>query len=161
MVFTFITEHSAFLPMSPLQLLGVVTAITALAAVAQRMARRRWEEQLCALAQQWHMNYSPSDQWRLTAKVARAFPVPGAAHIRLSDVIYGSDEESYHYIFAAAFTTGVVLGKRRLVRAASFSEPRNRQSTGEAATVLAPAELSLLEQFRKLGPQKALHGGAD
>jgi len=139
--------------MSPLQLLGVVTAITALAAIAQRMARRRWENQLRTLAQQWHMNYSPRDQWRLTAKVARGFPVPGAAHIRLADVIYGSDEQAYHYIFAAAFTTGVVLGKRRVIRAGSFSESRNRESTGEQSAILAPAELPLLEQYRRLAPK--------
>lgn len=141
--------------MSPLQLLGVVTAITALAAIAQRMSRRRWEQQLRVLAQQWKMNYSPRDQWRLTAKVARGFPIPGAAHIRLADVIYGSDEQSYHYIFAAAFTTGVVLGKRRLIRAGAFSEPRDRQGTPQNAAVLAPAELPLLEQYRKLAPESA------
>ena len=138
--------------MSPLQLLGVVTAITALAAIGQRMARRRWEQQLRALAQSWHMNYSPRDQWRLTAKVSRGFPVAGAAHIRLADVIYGSDDEAYHYIFAAAYTTGVVLGKRRVIRAGSFSEPRNREPTGEKIAVLAPAELPLLEQYRRLSP---------
>jgi hypothetical protein len=140
--------------MSPLQLLGVVTAITALAAIVQRMSRRRWEQQLRALAQQWHMNYSPSDQWRLTAKVARGFPVPGAAHIRLADVIYGSDEDSYHYIFAAAFTTGVVLGKRRVIRAGSFSEPRNRLG-GPQSAILAPAELPLLKQYRTFAPAGA------
>jgi hypothetical protein len=129
----------------------MVTGVTALAGVAQGMSRRRREGQLRSLALQWRMNYSPRDQWRLTGKVARNFPVPGAAHIKLTDLIYLSGPQAYRYIFTAEYTVGVVLGKRRLMRVGSFEEPRDRETSGAAARVtLGAAELSILEQYRSL-----------
>ena len=137
--------------MSPFALLGMVTGITALAGVAQGMSRRQREQQLRQLALQWKMNYSPRDQWRLTAKVARHFPVPGAAHIRITDLIYGSGARSYRYYFTAQYTTGVVLGKRRHVRAGSFEEPKDREIAGRSSDVLLGSpDLELIEQYRTL-----------
>lgn len=141
--------------MSPLHFLGLITGITALAAVAQGILRRGWEEHLRKLAATWGMNYSARDQLRLTAKVARAFPVPGAAHIKLIDLIYGAVGDRYRYIFTAEYTTGVVHGKRRIVRAGSFTESRTRDAAPAeqaAPAVLAPAELPLIEQYRRLAP---------
>jgi hypothetical protein len=139
--------------MSPLGLLALTFGITALAALAHRRSRHRRQNELRALAGQWQMNYSPRDQLRLTLKIAGRFPVPGAANLKVLDLIYGADQEKHRYVFTAEYTVGVVHRKRRLVRAAAFVEPRDSAQPHETTEVrLAPADLPLVEQYRRLAP---------
>jgi hypothetical protein len=102
------------------------------------------------------MNLGRTDTLRLTPKVARAFPVPGAARVRVYNVIYGrdaADPDRYRYVFTAEYTAGVVRGKRRFVRVGTWSEPRDRdRSDPPGQVVLAPPELPLMEQYRWLAP---------
>ena len=141
---------------SPSAVLWGVVAATLLAYAAERSRRRRSRGALRKLAVEWRMNYGPADTLRLTSKVARHFPVPGEANLRVVDVIYGadpSDPDRYRYVFTAEYTEGVVEAKHRLVRVGTFSEPRDREHGGPPRQVaLAPAGLSLIEQYRHLAP---------
>ncbi len=74
------------------------------------------------------MHFSPRDQFDLAARVAERFPVPGAAELRVSDLIYGSDGTMYRYLFSAEYTTGVIYAKHRHLRVATFSEPKERSA---------------------------------
>ena len=65
--------------MTPFGLLAAVLGLTAAAYVVEVALRRRSSEGLRRLAAEWRMNFSQSDRLRLTAKVARHFPLPGAA----------------------------------------------------------------------------------
>ena len=105
-------------------LVSLALCVTAGAAIAEKLARDRRRRVLRRLATAWRMNYSPFDPLRLTPRVAQNFPIPGAAHLRVSDVIYGIQGDRYRYIFTAEFTLGVVRTKRLMVRAATFTEPR-------------------------------------
>ena len=99
------------------------------------------------------MTYSRSDTLRLAPKVARGFPIPGAANLRVTDVIYGIDHERYRYVFRAEFTTGTIRSKRRVARVATFSEPRDRQrAQATPAVALAPQGGKLVDQYRHLAP---------
>ena len=139
--------------MTPLDVLAFTVCATAVAVAAEAVAARRRRKVLRRLAAEWRMTYSRFDSLRLTPKVVRNFPIPGAANLRISDVIYGIDHERYRYVFRAELTTGTVRRKKRGVRVATFSEPRDRQRAQATATVaLAPATGGLVEQYRHLAP---------
>ena len=137
--------------LTPALVLEVTLALTALAAFLEAASRRRRKRALRRLARQWHMTFSARDLLRLTPKVAAGLPVPGAADVYVKDVIYSSDADSYRYIFTAEYTTGVVQGKRRRARVASFLEPRERQADArETDVLLAPEDVPIIEQYRRL-----------
>jgi hypothetical protein len=139
--------------MTPLDVLAFTVCATAVAVAAESIAARRRRRTLRRLAAEWRMTYSRFDSLRLTPKVARSFPIPGAANLRVTDVIYGIDHERYRYVFRAEFTTGTVRSKRRSARVATFSEPRDRQRAAASASVaLAPDAGTLVEQYRHLAP---------
>jgi hypothetical protein len=136
--------------MSPTGLLGLSVSITGVAWLVERAGRRKRRTALRQLATEWGMKYNPVDQLRLTGAVARNFPIVGAARLNIVDLVYGSDDASYRYIFTCHFTTGVLQRKRRMVRAATFTEPRNRAQAPVPRIVLAPPNLPLIEQYRRL-----------
>lgn len=138
--------------MTPGLLLLACLALTALAGALDVMTHRRRARVLRALAQQWRMNYHPADQLRLTPKVLPHLPIPGAANVRVMDLIYGSERDRYRYVFSVEFTLGVSGSKRRVVRVASLSEPRERNGAGPVSVALAPDEGSLVDQYRYLAP---------
>jgi hypothetical protein len=138
--------------MSPGLLLLACVLLTAAAVALDVAAHRRRARALRALASQWRMNYHPADQLRLAAKVLPRLPMPGAANVRVMDLIYGSDRDRYRYVFSVEYTVGVVGPKRRVVRVASLSEPRERGAAGPTTLTLAPDEGSLVDQYRYLAP---------
>ena len=101
---------------------------------------------------QWGMHYNAGDQLRLATKVLPRLPVPGAANVRVMDLMYGSDRDRYRYVFSVEYTVGVVGPKRRVIRVASLSEPRERGNPGMVSLTLAPEDGSLLDQYRSLAP---------
>jgi len=140
--------------MNPSELLALAVAITVGAHFVESFLRRRSGDALRRLAAEWHMNFSLTDRLNLTGKVARHFPIPGAANLRVTNVIYGTAKDRYRYIFTTEYTIGVVRAKRRLTQAGSFSEPRGREDGPSTETVvLAPPNQPLVEQYRALGPQ--------
>lgn len=137
----------------PLVALGFLAGCTALAGAIQSLSRRRRKRALRRLAAQWRMTYSSRDRLRITSRVADRLPIPGAADVHVADVIYGTQGARYRYIFTTEYTLGAVGGKRRQVRVAAFSESRDRKCAEPPEPVmLAPEELPLLEQYRRLAP---------
>jgi hypothetical protein len=141
--------------MSPGLLLLSCLLATGIAASIDVAMHRRRSAALRALASQWGMNYHPGDQLRLAAKVLPRLPVPGAANVRVLDLIYGSDRDRYRHVFSVEYTLGVIGTKRRVVRVASLSEPRDRSSSAPIVLTLAPEEGSLIDQYRALAPVPA------
>jgi hypothetical protein len=137
--------------MSPLEFLALMLSITAIAAAAQWVLRRRQVTALRRLAAEWRMHYSPVDRFRIAAKIAPRLPVPGAAAVRVVDLLYGIEDRHYRYMFVTEYTTGVIRTKTGIRRVATFVEPRDPDKNGAALElVMAPAELSILEQYRAL-----------
>jgi hypothetical protein len=73
--------------MSPGALLLVCLLLTALGVAVDVAAHRRRSHALRGLASQWRMNYHPADQLRIAGKVLSRLPVPGAANVRVMDLI--------------------------------------------------------------------------
>jgi hypothetical protein len=143
-------------PLGPGAAFGLLVGLTALAALIETFSRQRQKRSLRRLAAEWGMTYSPHERLKVVPKIAPSFPVPGAADLHVLDLIYGSKGDSYHYIFTVEFTVGVVRGKRRLSRVATFTEPRDREFRESPGPVsLAPEDLPLLEQYQKLAPVTA------
>lgn len=146
----------AWFPLSPAVVLVVLVALSVLAALIDKASRRRRKRALRQLAVQWQMTYSATDQLRVAAKVVARLPVPGAADVYVTDVIYGGEGDSYRYWFTAEYTIGAVRVKRRQVRVGTFSEPRDRKAGGVAGPVAFASEgLPLIEQYLKLGPRQS------
>ena len=133
----------------PLVLLAALVLTTAVAVFVDRGRRRTAAAAYRRLAVAHEMHYSRGDPLRLTPRVAAALPVPGAAAVRVIDLLYRTDAAGHRYVFTAEYTVGVVATKRRVRRAAAFDEPR-----GAVAPVpvirLADPGAPLTEQYREL-----------
>jgi hypothetical protein len=138
--------------MTPQLLLILLLEISAAAILWQYVTRRRRTRRLEALAREWNMHFSPGDRFKLASRVAERFPVPGAAGVRVLDLVYGMKGERFHYVFTVDYTRGVVRTKKRLRRVAGFSEPRERAGGAELGgeLVLADAGLETTAQYRQV-----------
>jgi hypothetical protein len=137
--------------MPPIILLAVMCALTAAALMTDTLRRRRIHRALRRLAVEQRMHFSAYDQLRLAPRVANGLDIPGAAAVGIVDLLYASEDGRYRYIFTVEYTTGVVQSKRRIRRAAAFSEPRDRTATVPPCAIrMAPLDLPLLEQYRWL-----------
>lgn len=142
--------------MTPAHVFLAIVALTAVAYAVDRSMRRRASKAVRRLAAAWRMNFGRVDSLRLTPRVARALPVPGAANLLVWDVVYGIEGDRYRYYFTAGYTVGTVRAKRRVVRVGTFSEPRDRDKGDPASpVVLAPSTLKVIEQYEHLGPRQA------
>jgi hypothetical protein len=139
-------------------LLVAFLVLTLTVLVAESVRQNRQAEAVRRLAGRWRMNFGRRDTLRLTARVARAFPVPGAAALRVFHIAYGTEGDRYRYVFTTQYTLGVTGPKVRHTRVAAFDEPRDRRGgAGDDAGTLVLAEegLTLLEQYESLGPAVA------
>ncbi len=136
--------------MSPLYLLALLVLTTAAAVGVDRGRRRRSATSYRRLAVAHDMHYSPGDPLRLTPRVAAALPVPGAAAVRVIDLLYRTDAAGHHYVFTAEYTVGVVNVKHRVRRAAAFDEPRDAAATATPTVRLAAEGQPLVEQYASL-----------
>jgi hypothetical protein len=140
--------------MSPLFFLGLTILLTAAAVTFDYLSRRRVRRQLQALGKELKMAYSHHDRFALADRVAAHFPTPGAAAVRVIDLLYSSDAESYRYLFSAEYTSGVIRSKRRMRRAVTLREPKGRSDPAVWSNMqLAPEKLSLIEQYRHLAAE--------
>ncbi len=135
--------------MSPLILLALLVATTLLAVGIDRSLRRTAGKGYRRLAVAHEMHYSPGDPLRVTPRVAASLPIPGAAAVRVIDLLYRTDRAGHHYVFTAEYTLGVVTAKRRVRRAAAFDEPRGAAGTAVGIR-MADDRLSLVEQYESL-----------
>ncbi|HEV2293948.1 MAG TPA: hypothetical protein VGR35_08830 [Tepidisphaeraceae bacterium] len=136
--------------MSPTELLVLVVILTVGLMVCLRAMDRRRRGALRRLASAWQMHYTPFDRFRLAPRVAPRLPVPGAAGVRIKDLIYGLEGDQLRYIFIAEYTTGTVAAQVRRESVATFAEPRERRDDSPVDLLLAPAGLSLIEQYQHL-----------
>ena len=140
--------------MSPSQFLLLTVALTAVAAAIQLAVRRRHVRRLRRLAAEWKMHFIAADRFKLAPRVAEWLPVPGAAGVRVFDLIYGIERENYRYVFATEYTVGVLRTKTGWRRVATFSEPRDASAGGtRSELVFAPPNLPLIEQYQHLRTQ--------
>jgi hypothetical protein len=135
--------------MSPLTLLSVLILLTAAGVVIDGFLHKKRQRVYRQLASEHQMHYSPRDPLRLTPRVAGHLPVPGAAAVRVTDLLYRTDDQSHHYVFTAEYSVGVAASRHRHRRVVAFSESKTQ--AGDTPTLrLAPVELPLLEQYRRL-----------
>jgi hypothetical protein len=139
--------------LNPAFYLVLLLTISAAAAMWQYRIRRRLANVLRGIALTWHMNYSPGDPLRLTPRIAAAFPVPGAAHVAITDLVYGLEGDHYRYYLATEFTVGLTRSKKRIRRVITFTEPRSGENRSFSPMLVAPAELTVVEQFHELRKQ--------
>src|SRR5438132_1606449 len=138
--------------MSPSLFFLLTLAVTTAALLLQMIADKIRNRTLRELAAQWQMHYSRNDRFRLGDRVAEMLPIPGAARVRISNLIYGNEDAGYRYFFRASFTEGVVRGKRRQARIATFRESRDQGPL--PVITLASETLSIVEQYRELQSRK-------
>jgi len=144
--------------MTPLQFLLLASGVTAIAAGVNYVLRQRQLRALRELAAAWNMHFSPTDRFRLAARIVPRLPVPGAAAVRVTDLLYAIEREQYRYIFLTEYTVGVLRTKHGLQRVATFCEPRDappQESIAAAAAPdgpleFAPEELPLVQQNQHL-----------
>ena len=137
--------------MTPHQFLLLTLGSTAAATAANLIHRRRRQRTMAELARDWRMHYSARDLFRLAEQVAPRLPAVGAADPFVADVIYGLEGEFHRYIFSVEYTLGLVHARQRVVRAASFREPKGRtEPFGTSPLELGDVATPLLEQYRTL-----------
>jgi hypothetical protein len=137
--------------MSPWFLLTFALLLTAAGWLWQVIAVGRYQTQISQLASQWRMHYSHDDRFRLSDRIAPRLPLSGAANVRVTDLVYGNEDNSYRYLFLVAYTEGVARLKARRRRVATFREPKDHTGVGGWSDFeLAPEELTIVEQFKHL-----------
>jgi hypothetical protein len=142
--------------MTPHQFLLLTLGVTAAATAANMIHRRRRQRGMAELARAWRMHYSARDLFRLAERVAPRLPAVGAADVFVADVIYGLESDAHRYIFSVEYTIGLVHARQRVVRAASFREPKERTDpTRWSPLELAEPTLPLAEQYRTLHARHA------
>ncbi len=95
------------------------------------------------------MHFTPADSLSLTPRIAAHLPLPGAAAVRVIDLLFRTDEKSHHYVFTVEYTLGAMGRKQRVRRAGALTEEKSG-SVQSHAIRLAPAGLPLVEQYRIL-----------
>ena len=144
--------------MSPTEFLVLAVIVTVGVSVAARMIERRRRGVLRRLASAWQMHYTPSDRFRLAPRVAPRLPVPGAAAVRVKDLIYGLEEDQLRYIFVAEYTTGTIAAEHRRESVVTFAEPRERRDDSPVELLVAPSGLGVVEQYEHLRKRVAPEG---
>ncbi|HZZ43798.1 MAG TPA: hypothetical protein VFE58_12745 [Tepidisphaeraceae bacterium] len=138
--------------MYSVQLLALLVLITAGGLTWQIHARRKRSEQLRLLSESERMNYSRQDRFGFAARVARHFPVPGVADVRVSDLLYRSNDREQRYVFTVDYTRGVLGAKRRLRSVAIMTE--SSELGASAVVQLAEHKGTAVEQYRVLLGQR-------
>ncbi len=137
----------------PILFLAILVALT-LGALAIHLARRgRRASRLRRLAAEWQMHYTSGDRFRLADRIPGLLGIPGAASVRVQDVIYGTEGDCYRYFFTAFYTTGVVRRKLDEAAVCTVTERRQRGDTDshELGDLTKAAEsLSVVDQYVEL-----------
>jgi len=139
--------------LTPAWALFGLLAITAVAAARQFQRRCRQAKRLCRFARQWEMHYSRDDRFKLVRRMSNPLPQPGAADLRVVDVLFATHHHRHLYIFTIQYSLGALTGIHRHARAAAIAEPVHRGAIHEAAPMqltLAPENLPLLRQYQSL-----------
>src|SRR5690606_33333447 len=136
--------------MAPLELLILVVAVTIAALAWQYLLRYPHRRTLRMLARRWGMNFVTFDRFRLAERLRDMFPVPGAADLRVVDVMHGLEEDRHRYLSTVNYTIGVLRAKRRRQRVAAMIEPRETGSPRPAEVLIAHPENDVVHQYRQM-----------
>ena len=134
----------------------MTAAAVGLANIQRRRERRRLEK----LAAQWKLHYSEGDCFRLAPRVALSLSVPGAAGVRVYDLLYGLEDRGYRYLFRTEYTIGVLRGKTTIRNVATFCEPKDAHKGDPIKLIFAPESLPLTEQYKHLYEASREGGGS-
>jgi hypothetical protein len=134
---------------TPAFYLVVVVCILVGAIIAESARVRRRRRMLRGLARQWQMHFVPGDRLRLAGRIADKLPFPGAANVRVRNLLYSTDGTLHRYLFTIEYGMGVVRGKIGRWRVGGFVEPVSRGPchTGDRPLHLAPQGLSLQKSY--------------
>ena len=136
---------------SPTILMLVAMLATIVGMVMAIVHRRRQERILSTLAREWQMHYSPRDVFNLAPRVVPRLPALGTSDVRISDLIYASEQQGHRYIFCAEYTTGTVRPKSHQRCVISILERRDRSDlTAWLSIKIAPSDLPLIDQYKAL-----------
>lgn len=141
----------------PILVLLLLLVITAAAFVADAYLRRRRAARLAAMAAQWQMRFTAEDPFQLTPRIAAHFPIPGAADVVVRDLVYGQEDTAsgrFRYFFTIEYTLGVLRTKRRKIAVGMLVEAGRPETNPFSGVTLAPAELSLQDQYQWLRQQQ-------
>ena len=138
---------------NPLLFLAALVFITAFSFLTHRLIRSRHKRRVRAIAAEWGMRYAQADLFQLASRVAGRLPVPGAADIRVLDIVYATQGDCHRYVFTVEYTRGVTDYLRREARAATFTDPCEGTRKPPDQVICAPADLPLIDQYRHLRSQ--------
>jgi hypothetical protein len=125
--------------------------ITVVMALGWRVVRRYRGRKFRRAANEWQLRYCPGDQFRLADRLAGCFPIVGAADIRIRDLMYGGNEETYHYLFTVEYTIGLIRAKTRQSRVVRLIEPRV-PGKADIRIDMAPYDRPLMDQYQHFAP---------
>lgn len=135
--------------MTPAQYLFLVVCILVTLVIVEARRVRRRRRMLRGLARQWQMHFARGDRLRLAARIVERLPVPGAANVRVRNLLYSTDGNVHKYLFTIEYGVGVVRAKTGRWRVGGFVEPvsRGQCPTRDCALHLAPQGLSLEKSY--------------
>lgn len=138
--------------MTPALYLVVVVCILLGAVITESMRVRRRRRMLRGLARQWQMHFVPGDRLRLAGRIAEKFPIPGAANVRVRNLLFSTDGKLHRYVFTIEYGVGVVRGKIGRWRVGGFVEPVSRGTcpASDCPLHLAPPGLSLRKSYTEV-----------
>jgi hypothetical protein len=137
--------------MSPVMFLALMGIATLGAAVAHVVLQRRRAADVRKLAQEWEMHYTPDDRFRLGDRIAAELGMPGAAEVRVEDVIYGSEGDWYRYYFTVEYTIGVLRRHHDVRCVCMTTERKERHGMREMGKpTVGPMKVPVVEQYRRL-----------
>jgi hypothetical protein len=137
--------------MDPLYFLWLILALSAAAVATQMLMELRRARELRRLAAQWQMQFFPDDRFRLALRIAPRLPAIGAADVRARNLMYRGEDGRRHYLFTVEYGTGALGGQRRRRCVAALDEA----AAGEGTLRIAPADLAVIEQYRRLHKAEA------
>jgi hypothetical protein len=130
-----------------------VLAILLLAILIEAFRVRIRGRALRRLARQWNMHFSKSDRLRLAHRICHLVPTPGAANLRVRDLIFRTERNRHQYLFTIEYTVGIIRGKVGRRRVAGFDEPISRGVLDRPSPphlIFAPRHLSLAEAYNNV-----------
>ena len=134
----------------PLLLLALLLALTLMAWAGHALIEQRRIRALRELAGRWQMRFVREDLFQLGRRLGGQVPVPGAADVRVLDVIYGAEGSAHRYVFTLEYTLGAVGRHRREARAATFQDSSDPAADHAQDIKLADAGLPLVKQYESL-----------
>ncbi|HTW95667.1 MAG TPA: hypothetical protein VMD30_12770 [Tepidisphaeraceae bacterium] len=136
---------------TPLVLLWSLLLLTAAAWIGQRIFDCLRIRKMARWARSAHLFYSPTDHLGIAPRIARLLDIPGAAAVRVTDLMYRSDGQRQDCLFTISYTRGVMSHRVQGIRVASLQDSITRGDPSHPLQLrLAPDRLPTLRQYEFL-----------